>query len=376
MARIIMHLDMDAFFASVEERENPKLRGRPIVIGADPKGGSGRGVVSTASYAARKFGIHSAVPISTAWKLCPAPTCTYLPVDMKLYEIVSERIMQLICEVVQKQCHSERSRSVVKNPVPLRAGSFGSPGSPQDDIVVEQVSIDEAFVDVSFCESFEAAEELARAIKNEIKKCERLSCSVGIGPNKLIAKIASDFQKPDGLTLVRANEAADFLASMPVRKLPGIGPKMEMLLSRKGIKTIADLRVSLPRADDLFERAWGIDNSPVLAEYAIKSLGHETTFDQDTRNQAALTKTALALCEEVLREARKGGITFRTISLRVRFDNFETHTSSHTLPVYTNDGTILSQEVLKLLFPYFKNKGLIRLLGVRISNLNLKEVKT
>ncbi len=343
-----MHLDMDAFFASIEERENPALCGRPIVIGADPKNGMGRGVVSTASYAARKFGIHSALPISSAWKLCPAPACAYLPVDMKLYGIVSGRIMKVVGECV-------------------------------GDAPMEQVSVDEAYIEMKNSEcrmqnNWIAAEGLARTIKSEIKKRERLSCSVGIGPNKLIAKIASDFKKPDGLTIVRPDEVADFLAPMPVRRLPGIGPKMEKTLLGKGVKTIADLRASLPRADALFERAWGIDDSPVVSEHEMKSLGHETTFDKDTHDQALLTKTILALCDEVFRETKGERVLFRTITVRVRFDNFETHTSAHTLRTHANDGTILSREVLKLLFPYFRKKRLVRLLGVRVSNL--KEVKT
>lgn len=368
MQRIIMHLDMDAFFASIEERENPKLRGKPIVIGADPKGGQGRGVVSTASYAARKFGIHSAMPISRAWKLCPAPECAYLPVDMKLYEIVSGRIMKVMRECVGGANYESRTNLLISNSE-IRKFESHSQFAP-----VEQVSVDEAYVDASFCESFEAAEELARTMKSEIKKQERLSCSVGIGPNKLIAKIASDFRKPDGLTVVRANEAANFLAPLPVRRLPGIGPKMEIALSKKGVKTIADLRASLPRANELFERAWGIDNSPVISESEMKSLGHETTFDKDTHNQAVLIKTALGLCDEVLRDVRKERILFRTITIRVRFDNFETHTSAHTLPAHTDNGILMSKEVLKLLFPYFARKRFIRLVGVRVSNL--KEVNT
>lgn len=347
MSRIILHIDMDAFFASIEERENPALRGKPIVIGADPKGGHGRGVVSTASYAARKFGIHSAIPISTAWTLCPAPMCAYLPVDMNLYGIVSARIMKIVREVVE-------------------------------DVPMEQVSVDEAYVEIKNAECkikncWDETEKIAKILKHEIFQQERLTSSVGIGPNKLIAKIASDFKKPDGLTVVRPEEVADFLAPMAVRRLAGIGPKMERQLSAQGVKTIADLRLSLPKNDALFARTWGIDDSPVVPESETKSLGHEITFDQDTRDQAILTKTMLSLCDAVLDEVRKADLQFRTITIRVRFDNFETRTSSYTLPAHTHNGTIMSKEVLKLLFPYFKNKRLIRLIGVRVSNFR-KEV--
>ncbi len=329
---------MDAFFASIEERENPKLKGKPIVIGADPKGGGGRGVVSTASYAARKFGIHSAMPISQAWKLCPAPQCAYLPVDMKLYGIVSERIMRVV-----KKC-------------------IGN-GSP-----MEQVSVDEAYVDVSFCGSYEKAEELARVVKGQIKKQERLTCSIGIGPNKVIAKIASDFKKPDGITVVAPDEVQKFLDPMPVRKLPGIGPKTEAQLRRQGIETVLDLRLSLPKSDELFERVHGIDTTPVVEEYQAKSIGRDTTFEHDTNDQALLTKTLLELCDEVGEAVQQGQAAYKTITVRVRFDNFETHTSSHTLSVYTPSGTMFKKEALKLLFPYFRKKRAIRLIGVRVSN--------
>lgn len=351
--RIILHIDMDAFFASVEERENPKLKGRPIVIGADPKGGKGRGVVSTASYAARKFGIHSAMPISKAWQLCPAPQCAYLPGDMRLYEIVSERIMKLVRECVEQYAEAG----------PLSGRRSGL------RILIEQVSVDEAYADVSYCGTFEAATQLAQTIKETIMARERLTCSVGIGPNKLIAKIASDFKKPDGLTVVRSEGVEDFLNPLPIRKLPGIGPKTEILLARRGIQTVADLRLALSADDELYKKACGLDDSPVVVAYAAKSIGHETTFPADTRDQALLTKTLLELCGEVMGEVRRAGAVFKTITVRVRFDNFETHTSSHTLRSHADDGTLLKQSALKLLFPYFRKKRLIRLIGVRVSNL-------
>lgn len=343
MLRIIMHLDMDAFFASVEERERPELRGKPIVVGADPKDGHGRGVVSTASYAARKFGIHSAMPISRAWKLCPAPKCAYLPVDGRLYEIVSERIMKMVRQIV-------------------------------GGVPFEQVSVDETYVEVGNDElgirnqekHWKAVEKLALQIKEAIKKRERLTCSIGIGPNKLIAKIASDFQKPDGLTIVREEQVQKFLDPLPVEKLPGVGPKTAEQLHKQGIRTILDLRLSLPKGD-LFDRAHGIDDSPVIEQYEAKSLGHETTFAQDTRDQAMLTHTLMELCDEAMAEVSREGVRFRTITVRVRFDNFETHTSACTLSTAVNAGILLKQTALKLLFPYFKTKRLVRLIGIRVS---------
>ena len=358
MARIIIHLDMDAFFAAVEERERPELRGRPVVVGADPKGGHGRGVVSTASYAARKFGIGSGMPISRAWRLCPAPKCAYLPVDGKLYGIVSERVMRVVRECVKSTpplAPPRKGGETAQFP-PLPEGRLGGVGA------IEQESIDEAYIEIK------NAEELAKKIKIEIKKQERLTCSVGIGPNKLVAKIASDFQKPDGLTVVRPESVQEFLDPLPVRKLPGIGPKTEAELARQGIKTVQDLRVSLPRSDELFERTHGIDESPVVEEYEAKSIGRETTFAADTRDQALLTRTLMELCDEVIDEVRAEGVQFRTITVRARFADFETHTSAHTLKKPTVSGTMLKQEALKLLFPYFKKKRQIRLIGVRVSN--------
>ena len=198
MIRIIGHLDMDAFFASVEERDNSRLAGSPLVIGSDPEEGRGRGVVSTANYKAREYGIRSALPISTAWRLSEAarakglPPATFLEVDMHRYSEASQRIMAII------RRHAEH---------------------------VEEASVDEAYFDLSFADSYERAAEIAHAIKDEIRTRERLTASVGIGPNKLIAKIASDKNKPDGFLVVRDNEAETFLAPMAIRKIPGVGPK-------------------------------------------------------------------------------------------------------------------------------------------------------
>lgn len=335
-----MHIDMDAFFAAIEEREHPEFRGQPIVVGADPKGGKGRGVVSTANYPARKYGIKSAMPISRAWRLCP--TAVYLPVDGKLYGIVSQRIMRIVRECI-------------------------------GDAPMEQVSVDEAYVAIRNEECrikncWNYAEKIAREIKQEILKRERLTCSIGIGPNKLIAKIASDFKKPDGLTIVRQDKIRAFLDSMPVRKLPGIGPKSEAELLRRGIETVRELWLAVPENSELGKLAAGQDDSEVSEDYAAKSFGHEITFEKDTRDQALLTRAILELCGEVIGEIMHEKVLFRTVTIRVRFDNFETHTSSHTLRAATQNGTILQREALRLLFPYFLKRRLIRLIGVRVSN--------
>src|SRR5215468_832773 len=206
--RIIAHVDMDAFYASVEERYHPELRGRPVVVGADPKGGSGRGVVTAASYAARKYGIRSALPISRAWRLAEAarrrgqPEAAFVRGNHALYREVSHRIMTVVAR---------------------GADAF------------EEASIDEAYLDLSSLAEMERAETHARTLKKEILEGEGLTCSVGIGPNKLVAKIASDLRKPDGLTVVRPDEVLGLLDGLGIRVIPGIGPKTELFLQQKGL---------------------------------------------------------------------------------------------------------------------------------------------
>src|SRR3989449_5768366 len=206
---------MDAFYAAVEERYNPDLRGKPVVVGADPKGGQGRGVVTAASYAARKYGIRSALPISRAWRLAEAarrrgePETIFVRGNRDLYVAVSGRIMAFLAESAE---------------------------------TFEEASIDEAYLDLSSLDSFEAAAERARSLKLELVQREGLTCSVGIGPNKLVAKIASGFTKPDGLTVVRPADVQGFLDPLPIRTIPGVGPKTEGLLHERGIRSVRDLR--------------------------------------------------------------------------------------------------------------------------------------
>ena len=262
--RIVAHIDMDAFYAAVEERDTPRFRGLPLAVGADPEGGKGRGVVSTANYKAREYGIHSAMPISTAWRLSEAarrqgkPPVVFLSVDMKKYAEVSQRVM-----------------AIIRGLAP----------------VVEEAGIDEAYADLSIAGSYEHAEEVCRAIKKEILSRERLTASVGIGPNKLIAKIASNEKKPDGLTVVREEEAEAFLEPLPVRKIPGIGPKTEAELAKLEIRLVRDLkrfsRDALQdrfgkRGAEFYDMIRGRDDTPIQESYEPKSIGEEETFDRDT----------------------------------------------------------------------------------------------
>lgn len=355
--RIVGHLDMDAFFAAIEERDNPSLCGLPVVVGADPRGGKGRGVVATANYKAREYGIHSALPISTAWRLSEAarkqrkPPVTFLPLRMERYTEVSAHVMDTLRRFI---------------------------------FLVEQASIDEAYFDLSSCESYSVAEEVSRKIKNAIREEEHLTASVGIGPNKLLAKIASGMSKPDGLTVVREEDAMEFLAPLPVRTIPGVGPKTEAELARIGVKMISDLRrfsheelraMFGKRGLDFYEKVRGKDEAPIEETYEAKSIGEQETFEQDTRDQQFLAERLTALCQDVVgRLAAEGFTHFRTVVLTVRFADFETKSRSHTLPVPANALNVLQLEAMNLLLPFLDHREnphgkFVRLLGVRIEKL-------
>ena len=355
--RIIGHLDMDAFFAAVEERDRPELKGLPLVVGADPAGGQGRGVVSTANYKAREYGIHSALPISRAWKLSEAarrrgrPAAVFVRGNYRRYSQVSERIMALLREFAP---------------------------------VVEEAGIDEAYFDLSFAGSYEQAAEICRRIKEQIKSREGLTASVGIGPNKLVAKIASDFKKPDGLTVVTEEEAEDFLAPLAVRKIPGIGPKTEQFLANRGIKTVQDLKkFSAPELQEIFgkwgpelyERVRGRHESPLLVEWEPKSVGEQETFARDSLDLQFIFPRLWLMCQEVWRRLLAEGFkNFRTVVVTVRFADFDTRSRSHTLPHATGSPRTLRFEAMKLLIPFLDRREnpkrkLIRLIGVRVDKL-------
>jgi nucleotidyltransferase/DNA polymerase involved in DNA repair len=363
LMRIVAHIDMDAFFAAVEERDTPRFRGLPLAVGADPEDGKGRGVVAAANYKAREYGIHSAMPISTAWRLSEdarqkgQPPVVFLSVDMKKYALVSARVMGIV-------------------------RSFAP--------VVEEAGIDEIYCDLSLAGSYAKAEEVCRAIKQEIQAKERLTASVGIGPNKLVAKIASNEHKPDGLTVVREEEAEAFLEPLPVRKMPGIGPKTEAELAKLGIRLVKDFRrftrqnlqeMFGKRGVDFYDEVRGRDESPIEEHYEPKSIGEEETFDQDTRDAAFIGERLKTLCQEVLqRLARDGFESFRTVVVKVRFADFETHTRSHTLAAPTHALNALQFEALKLLMPFLDGREnprrkRLRLIGVRVEKLQGVEGK-
>ena len=268
----IIHVDLDAFFAAVEQRDHPELRGKPVIVGGDPHS---RGVVSTCSYEARKFGVHSAMPLRTALQLCPQGI--FVPVDGRKYQRVSRDVM-----------------AVLKRFTPT----------------VEQVSIDEAFLDVAGSEAlFGDAREIGRRIKVEVVEVTGLTVSVGVATTKLVAKVASDLRKPDGLVIVEPGEEAAFLAPLEIRRLWGIGPKTAERLHGLGIRTVGEL-AALPisaltrelgdHGGTLHDRALGVDADPVTGGGdPAKSVSHETTFAVDVSDPAEIDRTLLALTEGV-----------------------------------------------------------------------------
>lgn len=357
MLRIIAHLDMDAFFAAIEERDTPAFRSVPLVVGADPLEGRGRGVVSTSNYLAREYGIHSATPISTAWRLSEAarragkPAVIFVSVDMPKYARVSDEIMHLVRRFIP---------------------------------AVEQASIDETYGDLSFTESYEAAKLLCRELKIAIRTETGLTASVGIGPNKLVAKIASGMAKPDGLTVVCEEEAESFLAPLPLRAIPGIGPKTDALFLKQGLRLVQDAKMLTAsqldellgkRGVDLYEKIRGRDVTP-LEEYAeIKSIGEQHTFETDTLDSQQLLSELELLSKGVLDRLHQEGFrSFRTVVLTVRFADFRTMSRGHTMAEPASDMATLRREVLKLLLPFLDRREnpyrkLIRLLGVRVEKL-------
>jgi DNA polymerase IV (DinB-like DNA polymerase) len=342
--RIIFHVDMDQFFAAVEEREHPEIRGKPVVVGADPKEGNGRGVVSTSNYEARKYGVKSGIPIARAWRLCP--NAVYLPVNYRLYQKVSARIMTILRGYADK---------------------------------FEGWGLDEAFLDVtSRIKDFGEAEKLAQKIKEDIYAKERLTCSVGVGSNKLVAKIGSDFKKPDGLTVVRAEDAKAFLSPLNVRSLLWVGKKTENRLNMMGIQTIGDLAnydasVLAEKfgvgGTQLYLSAQGIDNSDVQERWERKSMSREVTFEEDTSDSALIFDTLDAISEDLHQELTASNFTFKTTTVKVRYENFETHTHGKTLHFFTDRMKDIQRSARHLLQDYLRADRKIRLIGVRLSNL-------
>ncbi|MGB9732515.1 MAG: DNA polymerase IV [Candidatus Micrarchaeia archaeon] len=341
--RIILLADMDYFYAACEELRNPSLKDKPVVVGADPKNGYGRGVVSTCNYIARKYGIKSGMPISMAYKL--KSDAVFLPVDEEYYESVSSKIMLLLRGY---------------------AGKF------------EQVSIDEAFLDISnMVGSFEEAYEYAQKIKDAITANFGLPCSIGVGPNKLIAKMACEAAKPNKIKVVKSEEAKEFLAPLPLEKLYGVGKKSAEKLKEMGFKTIGDIANSNKQmlidkfgsfGLEIYNYANAIDEDEVIETYEAKSIGREYTFEEDTDDSERLKRKILELASEVIKDVEKGGFYFRVVTIKLRYRDFEEHLHSKNLGHYIQDKEKLARIAIAL-FEKNSTGEKIRKIGLRVSNL-------
>ncbi len=372
MARTIMHIDLDAFYASAEQREHPEWKGLPVVVGADPKEGFGRGVAMTASYEARKFGIKSAMPISQAYRLCP--TAVFVRPNFPLYMTASEGVMRIL------RSHADKFEQVGIDEAFIDASSKLENSSEPfyEKAQVEQSLTGPSRLMSTWGSSKNEIEKFAAAIKKEILEKEKLTCSIGVASNKLVAKIASDYRKPDGLTIVAGGKEKEFLSPLPVRKLIGVGEKTDLALKELGISTIGEL-ASTPQ-DFLFgefgkmglylnEAANGIDNSEVEENYEIKSINRNTTFDEDTKDEAIIFATIDEMLEDAHNYLTAGNFRCKTVGIRVRFEDFETHTKEKTLGEATTDIGLIKSTAKKLLQPFFSDNRKIRQVGIRLAQL-------
>ena len=343
MSRTIIHVDMDAFYASIEQRDDPSLARKPVIVG----GVSGkRGVVSAASYEARRFGVHSAMPVSRARRLCPDGA--FISGNMKKYVAVSKEL-----------------RGILSSYTPL----------------VEPLSLDEAFLDVTASlRLWGSSEQIGREIKARVRDELDLTASVGIAPNKFLAKMASDHGKPDGLVVVKPGEETEFLRDLPVRQIFGVGKVTARRMTERGIRSIGQLaemtRQELRRAfgkqgERLYELARGIDESEVVAETEAKSISHETTFDVDVGEEKGLRKTLAALSDRVSARLRQEGLVASTVGVKVRLADFTTLTREQSL----KEPVDADNEIFSIAWKLFQETPLggqkVRLLGVAASGLDM-----
>ena len=336
----IIHLDMDAFYPAVEALDNPDLKGKPVVVG----GSLNRGVVSSASYEARKFGVHSALPMATAIRRCPK--AIVLPVRMARYKEISRQVFEIFYRFT-----------------PL----------------VEPLSIDEAFLDVTgSVRLFGQPTEIAKKIRHTVAKEIGLTVSAGLAPSKFVAKVASDMDKPDGLTVVPPDRVRAFLDPLPIKKMWGVGKVTQKALERLNILTFKDLR-QLPATFlekkfgkhglHMHRLSMGIDDRDVVIGHEVKSIGHELTFSQDITDTDTAKKELLSLSGKVARRMRRHGVTGRTITLKVKYTDFVQVTRSFTLPESTDDDSTIYSIICDLLVKTAAGKRPVRLLGVSLSQL-------
>jgi DNA polymerase-4 len=343
--RTILHVDLDAFFAAVEQRDRPELRGKPVIVGgSDP---TQRGVVSAASYEARAFGVHSAMPLRTALRLCPHGV--YLPVDGRKYQAASREVMAILRRFTDQ---------------------------------VQPISIDEAFLDVTGSRAlFGDGEAIARSIKEAVAGEVGLTASVGVAATKLVAKIGSDLRKPDGLVVVGPGEERAFLAPLPISRLWGVGEKTAAALREFGVATIGDLAALPPdllerrfgkHGASLVGRAQGRDADPVATGEPAKSIGHEHTFGHDTANREVIERTLLGMADGVAWRLRSAGLRAATIHLKLRDSTFATITRQTTLEVPADLTEPIYEAALRLLRKELHGQR-IRLVGVTASNFRDRE---
>ncbi|MFX1567297.1 MAG: DNA polymerase IV [Promethearchaeota archaeon] len=344
MSRIILHCDLDCFFAAVEIRDNPHLKGKPVIIGADPKEGKGRGVISTCNYEARKYGLHSAMPISQAYRRCPHGI--YLKPNGNKYYKVSNEVM----EILKKYSN-----------------------------VFQKVGTDEAYLELTeITKYFEEAEIIAREIQKEIIMKIGITISIGIAPTKSLAKIASDENKPNGITIVKPDKIHEFLKDMDITRIPGIGKKSKVYYCKNGIRKIGDIiSTPLPTIMDLFGKhgSWiwkivnGLDNRQVK-EFHVdrKSISAERTFYSDTDNFNDILSRIEEINESIHKSVIKHQITYKTVTLKIRFEGFQTFTRSKTLPFHIQDKDFVLDITLELFREFSNSKKKIRLVGIKLSN--------
>ena len=342
---LILHADLDSFFASVEARDNPQYKSQPLIIGADPKGGKGRGVVSTCCYNARKYGIHSAMPISQAYRLCPQGI--YLRPNHSKYFEESKKVMEILENLANK---------------------------------FQQVSIDEAYLDVSEqCESIYEAGQLARKIQKEVFEKIGITVSIGVSTSKSIAKIASDYNKPNGITIVKPDNIKIFLKDMDITAIPSIGKKTKTYYYKKGIKNIGDFyRFSRRKMDKLFGKTgkwvWKVihgEDRREVKEFSDdrKSISKERTFYEDTGDYNQILSKLGEINDLIDKKIKKHNISYKTITLKIRFEGFETYTRSKSLPVYIQDKERVMEIVIELMEEFSKSDKKVRLVGIKLSNL-------
>ncbi|OGQ44914.1 MAG: hypothetical protein A2W63_04700 [Deltaproteobacteria bacterium RIFCSPLOWO2_02_44_9] len=338
--RSIIHIDMDAFFASVELKKRPEMKGKPVIVGGDGNP-TKRGVVSAASYEARKFGVRSGMPLRTAYKKCPQ--AVFLPVDFEAYENESEKFMAIIREYT-----------------PL----------------VESFGIDEAFMDVTGCKK--SVLDIAREVKKRIKDGLGLTASVGIAPNKFLAKMASDMNKPNGFTVIREKDIGKMIFPLSVRKLLGVGEKTEKRLNELGIKTIGDLakapvqhlEVNFGKSFGrmLFEYSHGIDESPVVSFYEPSSFSREVTFQEDTRDLYLIKETLFELTKDLTDRIKSDRYKARTVTLKIRYGDFHTITRAKTMEGPCDSFNDIWSTALDI-FNRIDFPKEVRLVGMKVSGL-------